>query len=92
MWETSHAEVNKVVRSLYHQSKRIITVFFNRIRQHLLNILPGATAMECACFAGEIIGGLEASCYPEGRIPHERRVTLHFDKPPSTIQNVSKRK
>jgi hypothetical protein len=22
---------------------------------------------------------LEASCYPEGRIPHERHITLHFD-------------
>jgi hypothetical protein len=30
-------------------------------------------------FAEEIVGGLEDVCYPEGRNPHERKTTLHFD-------------
>jgi hypothetical protein len=42
-------------------------------------ILPGCVAMDSTYFTERIIGCLETSCYPEGRIPHERRVTLHFD-------------
>jgi hypothetical protein len=45
----------------------------------MLNLLSGVAAMDSTYFAEGIIGGLEISCYPEGRIPHERRVTLHFD-------------
>jgi hypothetical protein len=38
--------------------------------------------MDTSYFAGEIIGGLEDVCQPEGRNPHERKRTLHFDNTP----------
>jgi hypothetical protein len=38
--------------------------------------------MDASYFAGEIIGVLEAVCYPEGRNPHERKRTVHFVNAP----------
>jgi hypothetical protein len=38
--------------------------------------------MDTKYAAEEIVGGLEDVCYPEGRNPHERIITLHFDKAP----------
>jgi hypothetical protein len=73
-------------------SRNARTVFFNGTGQYMLNILPARAILESAYFAEEIIDGLEVSCYPEGSIAHERRITLHFDNVPSAIQNVSKRK
>jgi hypothetical protein len=34
-------------------------------------------------FGGEIIDGLYDLCYPDGRDPHERKTTLHFDSAPT---------
>jgi hypothetical protein len=36
--------------------------------------------MDTCYFAGEIIGGWEDVCYPEGRNPHEGKMAIHSDK------------
>jgi hypothetical protein len=38
--------------------------------------------MDTNHFAGENIGGLDDVCYPEGRNPHGRKRTFHFDNAP----------
>jgi hypothetical protein len=38
--------------------------------------------MDIKYFAEGFIGGLENICYPEGRNPHERTVSLPFDNAP----------
>jgi hypothetical protein len=52
--------------------------FFNRTGQDMLNILSGGADMDSIYLREGTVGGLEASCYPEGRISHEKRITLHF--------------
>jgi hypothetical protein len=44
-----------------------------------MNVLPDRCAIDDTYFTEEIISGLEAFCYPEGRNSHERHVALHFD-------------
>jgi hypothetical protein len=41
--------------------------------------------MDTTSFAEGVIDGLEASCDPEGRIPHDRPVTLQFTN--ATVHN-----
>jgi hypothetical protein len=60
----------------------MITVFFNGIAQYVLNMLQGCATMDSTDFSEGIIGGLKAFCYPERRIPHERRIPLHFNNTP----------
>jgi hypothetical protein len=69
MWVTSRAEIDQVVWPSRHSPKRVITVFFNGTGQYMLNILP-----ECILEEG-VIGGMETSCYPGGRIPHVNTVS-----------------
>jgi hypothetical protein len=38
--------------------------------------------MDTKHFAEEIVGGLDDVCYPEGRNPHERKVTPQFGNEP----------
>jgi hypothetical protein len=38
--------------------------------------------MDIRYLAEGFTGGLENICYPEGRHPHERKVTLYFDNAP----------
>jgi hypothetical protein len=38
--------------------------------------------MDTSYFAGEITGGLEDACYPDGRNPHGRERTIYFDSAP----------
>jgi hypothetical protein len=81
----SHVEVDQVVPSSHHQSKRMITVFLNGIGKYMLNILPENAAIDDPDFAQGLMCGLEASCYAEGRILYQRRVTMHFGNASSTL-------
>jgi hypothetical protein len=82
MWAGSWEEVDELERPAHYHRKTIITVFFNGTGQYFLNILPRSPCMDTSYFAGEMIGGLEDVCHPEGRNPHERQRTLHFDNAP----------
>jgi hypothetical protein len=82
MWAASCEEVNELERPTHDHRKTSVTAFLNGTRYYFLNILPRGRSINTNYFAGEIICGLEDLCYPEGRNPHERKRTLHFDNTP----------
>jgi hypothetical protein len=58
------------------------TAFVNGTGKYFLNLLPRSRSMDINYFAGEIIRGLKDARYPEGRSPHQKKLTLRFDKAP----------
>jgi histone-lysine N-methyltransferase SETMAR len=78
-WAASWEEVDELERPMHYHSKTMVTAFFNGTWHYFLNIFPRSRCMDTSYFAGEIIGGLEHICYPEGRNRHERKRILHFD-------------
>jgi hypothetical protein len=79
MWEALWEEVDKLEWPRHYHRKTMITAFVNSTGEYFLKILPRSWSMDTRYFAGEIVGGLEDVCYPEGRNPHERKITPHFD-------------
>jgi hypothetical protein len=57
----------------------MLSVFFNRTSQFLIDILPEDMKMDTDCFADNIIDEMARLCYSQGRRPRERRIMLHFD-------------
>jgi hypothetical protein len=43
---------------------------------------PGGIKMDRDYFADNIINEMARLCYPQGRLPSDRRVMLHFDNAP----------
>jgi histone-lysine N-methyltransferase SETMAR len=82
MRAVSWDEVDELERPMHYHRKTMITALFNGTGECLLNILPRSGSMHTSYFAGDTTGGLEDVCYPEGRNPHERKRTLHFDSAP----------
>jgi hypothetical protein len=60
----------------------------SQVRERLHDALPqlngplDAVGADSLCELGQIIGGLEDVCYPEGRNPHESEMTVYFDNMP----------
>jgi hypothetical protein len=73
-------EVDELGRPTEYRGKMMVIAFLSGARQHFLNALPRSRCMDTSCFAGEIIGRLEAVSYPERRNPQQRKMALHFDR------------
>jgi hypothetical protein len=82
MWAASWEEVDELERPTHYHRKTMVSVSVNGRGEYFLNGLPRSRSIDTSYFTGEIIGELEDVCYPEGRNPHERKGTLHFDKAP----------
>jgi hypothetical protein len=82
IWTASWEEVDELERPAHYHRKTMVTGFLNGIWHYFVNIMPRSRSIDTSYFAGEIIGGLKDVCYPEGRNPHERKRTLHFDNTP----------
>jgi hypothetical protein len=82
MWASSWEKVDELERPAHCHRKAMVTAFLNGTGQYFLNILPRSRSMDTNYLAREIIGGLEDVFYLEGRNPHERERTLHFDNAP----------
>jgi hypothetical protein len=82
MWVASWEEVAEVERPSHYHRKTMMTVFFNGTGEFLIDILPDELKMNSAYFANNVIDVLALSCYPNGRLPHARKVMLHFDNAP----------
>jgi hypothetical protein len=54
-------------------------MFFNGTSQFLIDILPESMKMDTDYFTDNIIDKMARFCYPQGRLPRERRAMLHFD-------------
>jgi hypothetical protein len=86
MWAASWKEVDEHDLPTHYHRKTMVTGFFNRTGDFFLTILPRSRSMDTSYFAGGIMGGLEDVCHPEGRNPHERKRTLHFNN--ASIHNT----
>jgi hypothetical protein len=82
MWVASWDKVDELERPMHYHGKAKVTRFFNGIGEYLLNSLPQNQSMDAKHFAAEIVSGLEDVCYPEGRNPHKRKMTLPFTNAP----------
>jgi hypothetical protein len=81
-WVASWEEATEVERPSHYHRKTMLTAFFNGTGEFLIDILPEELKMNSAYFATNVIDVLAQSCYPDGRPPHARKVTLHFDNAP----------
>jgi hypothetical protein len=57
----------------------MLSVFFNKTGQFLIDILPDGMKMDTNYFADNIIDEMTRLCYSQGRRSRERRVMLRFD-------------
>jgi hypothetical protein len=78
LWE----EGDELERPTQNDKRTMVTAFFNDTGEYFLKIFPRSRSMDTKYSAEETVGGLEDVCCSEGRNPHERRITLHFDNAP----------
>jgi hypothetical protein len=74
--------MSELERPTHYHGKMMITVFSDGTLEYFLNSLPRSRTMDTSCFARETIGGLEIVCCLEGKNPHQRKATHHFDTAP----------
>jgi hypothetical protein len=74
--------VDELERPTHYHRKRILTAFLNGTGENFPYILPRSWPRSTKYFAEGTVDGLEDIYYREGRNPHERNSTLHFDNAP----------
>jgi histone-lysine N-methyltransferase SETMAR len=82
MWVASWDDVDEIERPSHFNQKTMLTIFFNGTGEHKIAILPEGQKMNSSYFVECVLSPLIEVCNPRGRIPHERRVMLHFDNAP----------
>jgi hypothetical protein len=80
MFAASWGEVNELECVAHYHRMMMVTAFFNSTTEYFMNTSLQRQSMDTSSFAGEMINGLEDVCDPEGRNPHERKITLRFHK------------
>jgi hypothetical protein len=78
-WVVSMDDRAERERESHFKEKRIFTGFFNGTGEFLIDIMPAGETMTGQYFAQHIIVPLVSVCYPNGRIPHQHHVNVHFD-------------
>jgi hypothetical protein len=81
-WE----EVEEVERPSYHQSKGMLTVFFNGMGVFFIKFLPEGQKMNSICNAQKILRSLSAICCPYRPKMAQRRVIVNVDN--ASMHNV----
>jgi hypothetical protein len=72
------------------QSKKIMfTIMWNRDGFHVIDKPPNETKMNNHYFLANILIPLEQSIFPQGRVPHQKRVVVHVYNYPIDMSQVS---
>lgn len=79
MYSQDRENVPKKPRRLIGDPKYMFTIFWNPWDFYIIDVLPKQDKFNSDYFINNILQPLEIKLYPEGRNPHSKKYTVHFD-------------